>query len=98
MVMARKYRRLLLVTLACSSAADASFQSLTSRSLEDNPEFQYALSDFSVKFKKCQYVKMYDDDLASNSYSTTVLALRHFVVFKLCPVDEIGRASCRERV
>ena len=93
MVMARNYRRLLLVALACSSAADASFQSLTSRSLEDNPEFQYALSDFSVKFKKCQYVKMYDDDLASNSYSTTVLALRHFVVFKLCPVDECSTCS-----
>lgn len=45
--------------------------------------FQYDLSQFSVRFEKCQYVKMYDDNLAENQYSDSPLALKHFVVYRL---------------
>ena len=48
-------------------------------------EYQVDISGYSVKFEKCQFVKAYDDDLAQNDESTTVLATKRFVVFRLCP-------------
>jgi len=41
------------------------------------------ISGYSLKFQKCQFVKAYDDELAEDS--GTVLATKHFVVFRLCP-------------
>lgn len=52
-----------------------------------NAAYQYDLSQFSVRFERCQYVKMYDDELAEDENSDSPLALRHFVVFRLCPTD-----------
>jgi hypothetical protein len=54
------------------------------RRLEDNAYFKYDLADFSLRFEKCQFVKMYDDELAQDENSDSPLALKHFVVFKLC--------------
>lgn len=91
--MASVWTRFLVVALTCAAAVTASQKSITSRSLEDsNYDFQYALADFGVKFTKCQYVKMYDDNLAA-AYSDTVLARKHFVVFKMCPSDECSKCN-----
>lgn len=60
----------------------------TKRSLEDyNEYFQYDLSEFSLRFDRCQYVKMFDDNLAQDGDSDTPLAIKHFAVFRLCPSD-----------
>lgn len=58
------------------------------RGLEENADqeaYQVDISSYSVKFEKCQFVKSYDDDLAQNEDSDTVLATKRFVVFRLCP-------------
>lgn len=58
------------------------------RILEDNDDyFPYDLSQFSVRFEKCQPVKSFDDDLAADEDSETVLAVRNYVVYSLCPSD-----------
>ena len=57
-----------------------------------NEYFQYDLSQFSLKFDKCQYVKMYDDDVAQDYDTSSPLALKHFAVFRLCPTESC--ASC----
>lgn len=59
------------------------------RTLEDGAgsyeTFEYNdLSLFSLRFEKCQFVKMYDDDLAQDEDNDSPLALKHFVVFRLC--------------
>jgi hypothetical protein len=45
------------------------------------------LTAYSVKFSQCQFVKTYNDELADDEDSTTVLATQRFVIFRLCPVD-----------
>jgi hypothetical protein len=54
------------------------------RRLEDNADFEYNLADFTLRFEKCQFVKMFDDALAQDQDADSPLALKHFVVFKLC--------------
>jgi hypothetical protein len=73
-----------------SSTNDQHYQSLIQRYLEDgnNAYFEYDLNDFSLRFDRCQHVKMYDDDMAGDKESDTLLAVRHFVVFRLCPSDQ----------
>jgi len=53
------------------------------RRLEDY--YEVDISQYSVKFQKCQFVKSYDDDLAADEDMTTVLATKRFIVFRLCP-------------
>jgi len=80
--------------LLASAAADTSLTQSSPiglRRLEDNAYFEYDLSDFSLRFERCQFVKMFDDDLAEDEDSDSPLALKHFVVFRLCPSD-----SCSE--
>jgi hypothetical protein len=45
------------------------------------------ISAYSLKFQQCQFVKSYDDELAGDEDSNTVLATKRFVVFRLCPSD-----------
>jgi len=54
------------------------------RRLEQNGN-EVDISSYSLKFQKCQFVKAYDDELAENEDAGTVLATKHFVVFRLCP-------------
>jgi hypothetical protein len=55
------------------------------RRLEETTEdFEYDLGDFFLRFEKCQFVKMYNDELAQKENTDSPLALKHFVVFKLC--------------
>lgn len=94
--MPHRFASLLLALLA--SSCRASFPKGTSsivalqnhRSLEES--FEYDLTGFGVRFERCQYVKMFDDELAEDEDADTVLALKHFVVYKLCPEDECN--SC----
>jgi hypothetical protein len=51
------------------------------RRLEDNID----LTNYSVKFEQCQFVKTYSDDLADEEESSTVLQTQRFVIFRLCP-------------
>ena len=60
------------------------------RALEDVDDavFDYDLSGYSIRFGKCQHVKMFDDELAEDEESETVLAMKHFVLYRMCPSDE----------
>jgi len=51
----------------------------------DQNDNEVDISSYSLKFQKCQFVKAYDDELAENEDAGTVLATKHFVVFRLCP-------------
>jgi hypothetical protein len=58
------------------------------RRLEDE-EYEVDISGYSLKFEQCQFVKAYDDELAEDGDgSTTVLATKRFVIFRLCPTNE----------
>lgn len=58
------------------------------RHLEDSSAFEYNdLSEYSIRFEKCQFVKAYDDEIAEDEESASPLATKHFVVYRLCPSD-----------
>merc|ERR1712222_284835 len=61
------------------------------RRLDQNGN-QVDISSYSLKFQKCQFVKAYDDEMAENEDAGTVLATKHFVIFRLCPSNSCG--SC----
>jgi hypothetical protein len=54
---------------------------------DGNAAYPYDLSTYSVRYEKCQNVLSWSDDLAGEEDATTVLALEHFVIFRLCPTD-----------
>jgi len=76
------------------------------RKLEDGGDddaYAYSrdLSGYSLKFDKCQFIKAYDDDLAAYGYSDSVLSVRSFVTFKICPEASCGNSyssGCGEYV
>lgn len=78
---------LLLAQLARRTCGSSLLQS-PHRRLEEEETFEYDLNGFGIKFERCQYVKAFDDELAEDEDASTVLAMQHFVVFKLCPQDE----------
>ena len=96
-------RRLKMITVAvlallCTNNVHSetlkTSSSTSVRRLEDyNAYFAYDLTQYSLRFEKCQYVKMFDDELAQESDSP--LALKHFVVFRLCPSDAC-ESTCKE--
>jgi len=55
--------------------------------------YEVDISSYSVKFQKCQFVKSYDDNLAMNEDSQSVLATKRFVVFRLCPNHSCSSCS-----
>jgi len=58
----------------------------TIRALEDGGDAEEAdvdLTNYSIKFMKCQFVKAFSDDLAEEG-AETVLATDRFIVFRLC--------------
>lgn len=52
---------------------------------EDNNDFPYDLTSYGVKFTKCQYVKMYDEE--QSKYTSSVFTMKQFVIYRLCPLD-----------
>jgi hypothetical protein len=55
------------------------------RKLGQDADYEVDLTTYFVKFEQCQFVKSYDDNLAMDRDSGTVLATKRFVLFKLCP-------------
>ena len=105
MVMARHCMGLLIAASSIgvfSVLADAkapSFNNLPGRRLEDGTDgsetFEYNdLSQYSVRFEKCQFVKTFDDEMAQDEDSDSPLATKHFVVYRLCPSDACD--SCNQ--
>jgi len=62
------------------------------RRLDDNQN-QVDISTYAVKFQKCQFIKAYSDDLAENQNSDTVLGLKRFAIFRLCPDNSCSSCS-----
>jgi len=54
------------------------------RKLEDAGEVEIDLTDYSIVFEKCQYVKSYNMDADGGADEDGVLATSKFVIFKLC--------------
>jgi hypothetical protein len=52
---------------------------------ENWEDYNPDISGYSLRFEQCQFVKMYDDDMADNEEAGTVLGTKRFVIFKLCP-------------
>jgi hypothetical protein len=89
---------LALTTASMVTTSSDYYENLIQRHLEDgsnsnNAYFEYDLNDFSLRFERCQYVKMYDDEMAADEDSQTPLAVRHFVVFRLCPTEECSTCN-----
>jgi len=57
----------------------------------EEEEVEVDLTGYSLQFEKCQFVKAYNDELAEDEDSETVLGTQRFVLFKLCPTDQ----SCK---
>ncbi|KAL7578433.1 hypothetical protein ACA910_012825 [Epithemia clementina (nom. ined.)] len=55
--------------------------------------FAFDLSSYSVRYEKCQYVRAYDDDMAADENSDGPLAMKHFVLFRLCPSDDCDKCE-----
>lgn len=51
------------------------------------------LSNHTLKFEECQFVKEYSDDIALSSSYDTVLTTQRFIIFRLCPTES-GCTSC----
>jgi len=51
----------------------------------DEEEAELDLTAYSIKYVKCQFVKSYDDELAEDEDSASVLQTNRFIVFRLCP-------------
>ena len=66
---------------------------IPTRRLEEAEEYEVDISSYYVKFEQCQFVKSYDDELAEDEDSASVLATKRFALFRLCPN---GCSSCNE--
>lgn len=73
--------------LAAAVTASRDFRRLEDGASDAAAYFEYDLSEFSLRFEQCQYIKMYDDELAEDEDADSPLAMKHFVVFRLCPSD-----------
>lgn len=51
----------------------------------DEDEAEIDLSGYSIKYVKCQFIKSYNDELAEDEDSESVLKTNRFIVFRLCP-------------
>jgi hypothetical protein len=60
---------------------------------EEVEDYEVSLSDYSLKFQQCQFVKAYDDELADDEESTTVLSTKRFVIFRMCPTGSCDTCS-----
>jgi hypothetical protein len=61
---------------------------------QDVEDYEVSLSEYSLKFQQCQFVKAYDDELAEDEESATVLSTKRFVIFRMCPTGSCD--SCSE--
>jgi hypothetical protein len=73
--------------------ANSQLRRLDQNQQQEGEEYIPDISYYSLKFQQCQFVKSYDDDLAGDEDSSTVLATKRFVVFRLCPSDACESCS-----
>jgi len=59
----------------------------------DDEEYQVDISQYSLKFGKCQFVQGYSDELAEDEEYDSVLAVNRFIIFRLCPTSSC-ESSC----
>uniref|UniRef100_A0A7S1G121 Uncharacterized protein n=1 Tax=Corethron hystrix TaxID=216773 RepID=A0A7S1G121_9STRA len=52
----------------------------------DGNGYDYDITDYSLKFARCQMIKSYSDEAAEGGYED-VLVAQNFIVFRLCPTD-----------
>lgn len=87
----------LLLSSLPATAGKIQSTSVQPRQLEEGyssaSTFQYDLSQFSLRFEKCQYVKMFDDELAEDENYDSPLATRNFVAYRLCPSDSCSTCN-----
>lgn len=62
------------------------------RKLDQAADVEVDLTNYSLRFEKCQFVKSYSQDLAEEGAST-ILSTSRFVLFRLCPSDTCSK-SC----
>lgn len=60
---------------------------------EEVEDYEVSLSEYSLKFQQCQFVQAYSDELADDEESTTVLATKRFVIFRMCPTGSCDTCS-----
>ena len=63
------------------------------RKLDQGEEYEINIARYSVKFEQCQFVKSYDDELAEDEETRTVLATKRFVLFRLCPDSDCSTCN-----
>jgi len=51
------------------------------------------LSSYEIKFEQCQFVQGYDDELAEDEEADSVLGVKHFIIFRLCPSGSCSSCS-----
>lgn len=59
----------------------------------NNKQQTVDLSGYSLRFGKCQYVKTYNDTVASSG-TGKVFSMQHLVIFRMCPNVESSIDSC----
>lgn len=88
----RLIRSIFALLLASLATSDISLSDNGAMRRNEEETFAWDLSGFSIRFERCQHVKMFDDELAAENVGS-VLALKHFVVYRLCPADECSSCS-----
>eukprot|EP00980_Cylindrotheca_fusiformis_P004050 scaffold880_cov132-Cylindrotheca_fusiformis.AAC.46 len=73
------------VSKLLGGAKEVTPNSKLGRRLENGNGYNVDISSYSIKFQRCQFVKSYDDELAADEETPTVLATKRFIVFRLCP-------------
>lgn len=59
---------------------------LDKRILEEE-DYKVDISGYSIRYGMCYNVKMYSDTMVNNAYADTVLAVKSFIMYRLCPSD-----------
>merc|ERR1712238_430958 len=60
---------------------------------EDEEEYEVDISQYSLKFEKCQFVQGYSDEMGEDEEYDSVLGVNRFIIFRLCPTSSCA-SSC----
>lgn len=56
-------------------------------------QFGFQISNYAIKFTQCATVETFNDELADDEFSDTVLAAQRFAIFRLCPKSQCSSYS-----
>jgi hypothetical protein len=85
---------MVLLVTACAAVQSGATQK--ERILEDYAvaAYQYDdISQYSLRYDKCQAIKMYDDEIAAEENGMEPFAQRTFVAFRMCPTDKCNECT-----